>query len=202
VLSTRHVPGDFIETGVWRGGATIFMRAILQAYRSDRTVWVADSFAGLPPPNAAQYPQDAGDWLHTRPELAVSLDEVRANFARSGLLDEQVRFLPGWFRETLPDAPIERLAVLRLDGDMYESTMDALRALYPKLSVGGYCIIDNYGAMESCQQAIHDYRREHGITDTIHTVDWTGAYWKRGPRGHIRREVRRLWTRMTGRHQR
>jgi len=145
----------------------------------DRTVWVADSFAGLPPPNPELYPLDAGDPHHTFTNLSISLDEVRENFARYNVLDDQVRFLEGWFRDTLPHAPINRLAVLRLDGDMYESTMDALRHLYPKLSVGGYVIVDDYGAIASCRQAIHDYRDEHRITTEMRTIDWTGVYWQR-----------------------
>jgi O-methyltransferase len=70
--------------------------------------------------------------------------------------------------------------VLRLDGDLYESTMDALTALYPKLSPGGYAIVDDYGAIPACRQAVHDYRDAHGITEPIQEVDWTGAYWQRG----------------------
>jgi O-methyltransferase len=111
--------------------------------------------------------------------LAVSVDEVKANFQRYGLLDDQVRFLVGWFRDTLPTAPIERLAIARLDGDMYESTIQALDALYPKLSVGGYLIVDDYGAIASCKQAIDDFRAAHQIDDKIHEVDWTGIYWQR-----------------------
>jgi O-methyltransferase len=176
----RGVQGDLIETGVWRGGATIFMRAVLQAYAdTDRRVWVADSFQGLPEPNPAEYPQDADDRHHTHVELAVSLDQVQDNFRRYGLLDDQVRFLPGWFHETLPRAPIERLAVLRLDGDMYESTIVALEALYPKLSPGGYLIVDDYGAVPGCRQAVDDYRRVHGITEPIEAIDWGGVYWQR-----------------------
>src|SRR5262245_31896942 len=141
------IPGDLIETGVWRGGSVILMRAILAAHGvTDRSVWVADSFAGLPKPDAGKYPADAGDRHWTYDELAVSLQQVRANFGRYGLLDDQVRFLPGWFKDTLPSAPIEKLAVARLDGDMYESTMDALEALYPKLEPGGFLIMDDYGA--------------------------------------------------------
>ena len=179
-LLERGVPGDLIETGVWRGGATIFMRAILKAYDArDRSVWVADSFEGLPAPDAAKYPADAGDRLHEYTELAIPLEQVQANFARYGLLDDQVRFLKGWFRDTLPHAPIERLALIRLDGDMYESTTDALVNLYPKLSRGGYLIVDDYGCYESCRQAVHDYRDANGITDEIHEIDWTGVYWRR-----------------------
>lgn len=173
------VPGDLIETGVWRGGASIFMRAVLKAYAvTDRTVWLADSFRGLPKPDP-RYPADAKDELWKASVLAVSLDEVKANFARYDLLDDQVRFLVGWFSETLHSAPIERLAVLRLDGDLYESTMDALTALYPRLSVGGFVIVDDYGAMASCKAAIDDFRAEQGIDDRIERIDWTGVYWRR-----------------------
>ena len=129
------VPGDLMETGVWRGGVTIFMRAILAAYGvTDRTVWVADSFAGLPPPRPDRYPADRGFDLSNVRYLAVSRAQVEENFARYGLLDTQVQFLEGWFRDTLPEAPSERLAVLRLDGDLYESTHDALVHLYDGLS--------------------------------------------------------------------
>ena len=177
----RGVAGDLIETGVWRGGATIFMRAVLKAYGdTQRIVWVADSFQGLPKPDLERYSQDAGDKHWTYQELAISLDEVKSNFDRYGLLDDQVRFLVGWFRDTLPTAPIERLAVLRLDGDMYESTMDGLRALYPKLSPGGYVIVDDYGAVPGCKKAVEDYRAEHSITDPIEPIDWTGVFWRRG----------------------
>jgi O-methyltransferase len=176
----RGVPGDLIEAGAWRGGATIFMRAVLAAYGdTERRVWVADSFEGLPKPDPERFPAEAGDRHWTWDQLAVSLEEVKANFDRYGLLDDQVRFLPGWFRDTLPAAPIDRLAVLRLDGDMYGSTMDALEALYPKLSPGGYVIIDDYGNIAQCKEAVTDFRNANGIIDPIETIDWTGVYWQR-----------------------
>jgi len=193
------VPGDFIETGVWRGGSTILMRGILAAFGdTDRTVWVADSFEGLPPSDVERYPADEGIALSGIKALEVSVDQVKANFARYDLLDEQVRFLVGWFEDTLPIAPVEQLAILRLDGDLYQSTMDALTALYPKLSVGGYVIVDDYGGIEACRQAVTDYRAANGITDVIHEIDWTGVYWQRsaehGGTGleHDRMERKRL----------
>jgi O-methyltransferase len=174
------VPGDLIETGAWRGGATIFMRAILKAYGViDRRVWVADSFEGLPPPNQEKYPQDAGDRHHTVEVLRVSLDEVKGNFDRYGLLDDRVVFLKGWFKDTLPKAPIERLAVVRLDGDMYESTMDGLVNLYPKLSAGGFLIVDDYGAVAGCRQAVQDFRVSRGIREEIRDIDGIGVFWRR-----------------------
>ena len=175
------VEGDIIETGVWRGGATIFMRGVLKAYGvTDRKVWVADSFEGLPAPDAARYPADAGDKLFTQTGLAVGLQTVKHNFERYGLLDDQVEFLVGWFKDTLPTAPIEKIAVARLDGDMYESTIDAIAALYPKLQPGGFLLIDDYGSHASqCGAAIHDYRKEHGITEEIVQIDPFGAYWRK-----------------------
>lgn len=176
----QGVPGDLIEAGAWRGGATIFMRAILAAHGdTERVVWVADSFEGLPPPNPEEYPADAGLNFHTIDALAVSQEEVERNFSRYGLLDDQVRFLKGWFKDSLPKAPIEKLAVARLDADLYESTMDAIVPLYPKLSSGGYLIVDDYYLIPACRQAIDDYRAKHGITEEIVPIDWNAAYWKK-----------------------
>jgi O-methyltransferase len=176
----NRVPGDLIETGVWRGGATIFMRAILKAHGiTDRKVWVADSFAGSPKSDAKKYPKDTDDTHHTRVELTIPLNEVKANFESYGLLDDQVQFLKGWFKDTLPTAPINQLAVLRLDGDMYESTIDPLKNLYSKLSKGGYLIVDDYGAVPGCKAAIDDFRRGNGIKDIINTIDRAGVYWQK-----------------------
>lgn len=174
------VEGDLVETGVWRGGASILMRAVLKAYGvTDRRVWAADSFEGLPLPDTEQFPADAGDAHHRYDFLAISVEQVRENFERYGLLDEQVQFLKGWFRDTLPTAPIDRIAVLRLDGDMYESTWVALTSLYPKLSVGGYAIVDDYKVIPGCREAVDAYRRQNGITDEIVEIDWAGVYWRR-----------------------
>ncbi|MGQ0679152.1 MAG: TylF/MycF/NovP-related O-methyltransferase [Actinomycetota bacterium] len=176
----RKVPGDLIETGVWRGGASIFMAGILSVYKdSGRFIWCADSFQGLPEPLTGAHAVDVADPLHKFIDLAVPLEQVKQNFERYGLLTDQVRFLPGWFQDTLPTAAVEQLAVLRLDGDMYDSTMVALESLYPKLSVGGYVIVDDYGALRSCRQAVQDYRVKQGIEDEIKVVDWAAVYWQR-----------------------
>jgi protein O-GlcNAc transferase len=174
------IPGDFIETGVWRGGACILLRAVLKALGvTDRRVFAADSFAGLPKPDPARFPADEADSHHEFEELAVSLEEVQANFARYGLLDEQVVFLKGWFKDTLPAAPIESLALLRLDGDMYESTIDALRNLYDKVSPGGFVIVDDYGCVAGCRQAVDDFRRDRGIAEPMVDIDGWGVYWRK-----------------------
>lgn len=177
---TEDVPGDLIETGVWRGGSVILMRAALDAYGDpERTVWAADSFQGLPKPDPGRYPVDKDNWFWMCDDLAVPLDQVKANIERFGLLDDRVQFLAGWFKDTLPTAPIGRLAVLRLDGDMYESTIQALEALYPKLSSGGYCIVDDYWSVVECQAAVNDYRRDHGVVEPFRRIDEHACYWRR-----------------------
>lgn len=176
----RGIQGDLIETGVWRGGCCILMRGVLAANLvTTRKVYVADSFQGLPPPNPALFPQDTACALHTIPELAVSLDEVRANFDRYGLLDDQVAFVKGLFSDTLPKLDAGPFALIRLDGDMYESTYVALKWLYPKVSTGGFVIIDDYGAVAQCRQAVDDYRSAANISDAIHQIDFTGVWWQK-----------------------
>jgi hypothetical protein len=180
------VPGDFIETGVWRGGATIFMRAALKAAGvTDRTVWVADSFEGLPEPDATQFPAEAkfhnGVVAKTAfKHFAAGLEEVQGNFRRFDLLDAQVAFLPGWFKDTLPTAPIGALAIARLDGDYYESTRDALVNLYDKLSPGGFLIIDDYGETAwACKRAVDEFREARGIIEPLIRVDSKCYYWRK-----------------------
>ena len=174
------IPGDFIETGVWRGGACILMRAVLEAYNvTTRKVWVADSFEGLPAPDSKKYPADKGSDYHTFNELSVPLDTVRRNFEKYGLLDDQVVFLKGWFKDTLPTAPIGRLALLRLDGDLYESTIVALNSLYGKLSPGGYVIVDDYHVVPGCKSAIHDFLASYKIAPKLCEIDGVGVYWQK-----------------------
>ncbi|MFL6447497.1 MAG: TylF/MycF/NovP-related O-methyltransferase [Bryobacteraceae bacterium] len=169
------IPGDLLEAGVWRGGMTIFMRGVLRAYGvSDRRVWVADSFEGLPEPEDGQ---EYVGW--NEGDMAVPLERVRENFERYGLLDDQVRFLPGFFSNTLPQAPIEKLAILRVDADLHSSTLDVLNNLYARLSPGGYAIFDDYHNLPDCKRAIHEFRTAHGITEEIKSIDTRAVYWRR-----------------------
>ena len=171
-----NIQGDFIETGVWRGGACIFMRGVLRAYGIvDRMVWVADSFDGFPKPT-----RDDDMALTSQKEqayLAVPKDDVIHNFALYGLMDWQVQFIPGWFSQTLP-GPVKKLAVLRLDGDLYKSTMDALVPLYPLLEPGGFCIIDDWN-VPMCKRAVRDYWDEHSISEMLTDIDGHSVYWRK-----------------------
>ena len=171
------IEGDVIETGVWRGGSTIFMKGLLKHYDSNKRLFVADSFEGLPPPDP-KYPADKGELYHTIKFLAVSVEEVISNFSKYDLLDDKVIFLKGFFEHSLPNAPIDKLSILRLDGDMYSSTIQVLETLYSKLVSGGYIIIDDYG-LQGCNKAVTDFRVKNSITETIINIDNSGVYWKK-----------------------
>ncbi len=144
---------------------------------SQRKLLVADSFEGLPPPTH----KEDGKLDLTKekyPQLAVSKETVRENFAVYGLLDDQKQvFLKGWFRDTLTKAPTSQIALLRMDGDLYESTMDTLQALYDRVSPGGIVVVDDYGALPMCRKAVEDFfaaRKEP--VPPLTQVDWTGAF--------------------------
>lgn len=165
----NDIPGDFIECGVWKGGACIYAKHVLNLLDDDRKVYLADSFQGLPSPNSEKYPQDDGDIHHKYPELGVSVEKVRKNFELFNALDSNVFFIEGFFRDSLPEAKnhIDQISVLRLDADMYEGTIEALENLYDKLSIGGYCIIDDWQGVQGCTKAVEYFREKNEINDIM-----------------------------------
>jgi hypothetical protein len=176
-----EIQGDLIEAGVWRGGPSIMMRAVLKAYGStNRAVVLADSFARLPRPRAADDSHDRMMRWDTFSELAVSEAEVRAKVEQHGLLDDQVRFVRGWCRDTTPSLADGRWSVVRLDGDNYSPTMDARTALFPGLMPGGGLIVDDHGSSGSCHRAVDEFRRTHGVEGPTQRIGWTGVLGLRG----------------------
>ncbi len=169
------IEGDLVEAGVWRGGGTILMRAILKVLGDcGRKVWVCDSFQGLPDSDSVRQMTQKD-----RDLLAVSRSTVENNFRRYGMLDQQVDFLEGWFTDTLPASPIEKVALLRLDGDLYSSTWDSLIHLYQKVSPGGFVIIDDFGSIPECRDAVTHFRRKFSISEPIHFINWQAIYWRK-----------------------
>lgn len=155
------------------------MRAVCEAYGdSSRHIICADSFAGLPPPHENVYPADKGNRLHTIECLSVSVKDVMNAFNAYGLLDDKVEFLEGWFKDTLPSLD-RTFAIIRLDGDLYESTIQSLEALYPRLSEGGFIIVDDYGAVPGCRRAVLEFREKHNIHNEMQAIDWTGIWWQK-----------------------
>lgn len=175
-VRVEGIQGDFMETGVWRGGAAIFMTAFSRVHGMNRMVFAADSFEGLPLPDP-RYPVDEGDKHHELAVARASLEEVQANFRKYGLPLDDVVFLPGWFEDTMPTAPVDRLAILRLDGDMYSSTIQVLEAMFDKVSPGGFVIVDDY-YLTGARTAVHDFLSARNLEPIIEPIDMAGAYWR------------------------
>jgi O-methyltransferase len=183
-LVSDGIEGDLIEAGCWRGGASILMRATLDSLgETDRTVWAADSFQGFPRPGAPAG-RERGDpdtmelYLAVFDFLAAPQEEVQAAFERFGL-KRGTRLVPGFFEDTLPRLAAGPWSLIRLDADTYDSTLLALRCLYPRLTRGGYLIVDDYDALDECRAAVDRFREDHSITDPLEHVDWTCVRWRR-----------------------
>lgn len=179
-LVAEAVPGDVFQCGVWRGGAGIFLRAVMDEFGwQDRRLWLADSFAGFPLPDTLAHPEDRDSHLHAHPILRVPLSEVQANFRKYDLNHAAVEFVAGWFEKTLPQTTCGPLALLHIDADLYASTELALRHLYPRLSTGGIVIVDDYNAFPYCKAAVDDYREANGILEPIQRVDEEAVCWQK-----------------------
>lgn len=175
-ILAQGIPGDLLEAGVWRGGACIFMRGWLKAYGdTQRKVWLADSFVGFQADDLTDTQMD----LEKTNQLSVSQEQVAAHFQAYDLLDAQVVFLPGFLDQSLPNAPIEKLALLRLDVDFYRPTREGLNWLYPRVSPGGFVIIDDYFAFEGCRLAVNHYRQQHQIHEPLVRIDPSAVYWQK-----------------------
>lgn len=174
----EKIPGDVLEAGGWRGGGAVLMRGVLEAWDDrDRRVWVADSFQGLPKSRAAA---DQGFEMDAEilPVLSVSEDDVRELFDRYNLLDDRVCFLPGWFGETLPAAPITECALLHVDADLYRSTRDVLDACYDKVAPGGFVIIDDYGMLPPCREAVDEFLAARRLDPEMEVVGEHAVAWR------------------------
>lgn len=171
IIVKDNIEGDWIECGVWRGGASIFANAVFKTLNNSRKIYVADSFKGF-------QPRDIG-WIN-HGFCVVDLNTVKENFKRCNLLDDNVIFIEGFFNESLPKYKdsIDKLSILRMDADTYNATTDILINLYEKVSINGFIIIDDF-QIEECKQAVNDFRKIHNINDPIVLIDWVGAYWKK-----------------------
>lgn len=176
----NNIEGDFVETGIWRGGACILAREIFKSLNINKKIYAYDSFEGLPKPDAENYPIDTNDIHWSIPELSVSLEKVQENFKLFRELDDDILLIKGWFKDTIPLNKIDKICILRLDGDMYESTIQVLNTLYDKLSPGGFCIIDDWGPMHGAKQATLDFREKHNIISPLIHIDnpsCPSVYW-------------------------
>ncbi len=171
-IEEMNVPGDYIEAGVWRGGAIIFMRALMKAYGIEqRKIIAADSFSGIPQNQVFRH-DPVDNWVD---RWEASLDEVNGNIARFGLLDDRIEMLSGLFSDSLPSLSGRSFALIRLDSDAHDSVMASLEHLYPALSPGGIIIVDDWHLV-GCRFAVNAYRKKHNISDEI-CVEAGNGYW-------------------------
>ena len=158
------------------------MRGLLKAYDiRDRRVWVAELFTGLAAAAHPQWIQERGDRRHAHLFSTLGLAAARASFDKFDLLDEQVVFLEERVGEAQVAAPLERLALLRLDQDTYGSTMDILSTLYHKVSLGGFVMVEDWAASGGCRAAVADFHTARGITAPIENIEGLGVYWQVPP---------------------
>lgn len=172
----HHVPGDFVECGVWQGGVITFMAGFLLVHQQypARRVWAFDSFMGIPATaTGKRSPGKDFDFEPGSKETAAAV----AKDAKTGMayvmnhlqqfdVAEAVKFVPGWFNDTVSVAPVEKIALLRVDGDLYSSTRQVLEGLYPKLSIGGWVVHDDWGVVQS-RRAVLDFRADNNITEPL-----------------------------------
>jgi O-methyltransferase len=180
------IPGDFVECGVWHGGSVMMMALSAAHFGAlDRTIWLYDTFSGMPPPGAvdvqahtgtgAQALLDANERNETNPFWAVTTRRrVEANMRATGYPTGRIRIVEGDVLRTLPDQAPREIAVLRLDTDWYASTLHELGCLYPRLPCGGVLIIDDYGYWEGARKATDEFLARQPQRPMLHRIDFTG----------------------------
>lgn len=168
---TNDIAGDIVECGTARGGSAALMGLTLRQLGSDRSLWVFDTFAGLPPPTEKDPDYDIA--RHFTGTCRGELDEVKSLFKRLGIFD-RVCFVEGLFQETLPTSSISSIAVLHVDGDWYESVRSCLEALYDRVSFGGVIQIDDYGHWAGARKAVEEFFKERSIQPSLKYLDYTG----------------------------
>lgn len=169
--STRQIAGDVVECGAARGGSAALMGLTLSQLGAERTLWVFDTFEGLPPPTL-----DDPDFETAKAytgKCRGELEEVADLFERFGILANS-RLVKGLFQETLPGCPVEEISVLHIDGDWYDSVRVCLDELYDRVSPGGIIQFDDYGHWAGARKAVDEFLREHDIDVPLTRLDYTG----------------------------
>lgn len=192
-LVRRGMPGVIVECGVWKGGCSIAMLLAQrdQFGRIEKPVYMLDSFEGLPPvtprdgPLALQW-KNGADPVNYLDNCKASLEELEKNLETLGFGADDYKILPGWFEDTLPrlaeKLKVRGIALLRLDGDWYDSTLVCLEHLMPLVSEGGIVIVDDYYSWDGCARAVHDYLSRQDLPYRIRSLfNGYGAYFIKKP---------------------
>ncbi len=168
----RRIEGDFVETGVYKGGMIILMAAVNKLRKANKKIFACDSFVGCPSHKELVYKVGENE---REGEFAGSIDEVKTNLKKFDLLDDNIIFVKGWFKDTLVKGkhPIQKISLLRFDADYYSSTLEVLESLYVKVLTGGYIIIDDY-PLQGCRIAVHEFLTKNKINPIMKSPygDW------------------------------
>jgi hypothetical protein len=184
-IARRGIPGDIVECGVWKGGSTMMALLTMMKFEKneDRTVYLYDTFEGMAEPTAIDVSlggeKASNTWARRNKKDKVlwdyaSLNEVKENMRSTGYPLENIKFIKGKVEDTIPKVVPEKIALLRLDTDWYESTKHELAHLYPCVVPNDIVIIDDYGYWDGCRKAVDEYLNENNINILMHRIDGTG----------------------------
>jgi O-methyltransferase len=180
-IAHKKIDGDILEAGLWRGGASIFIKKMMDIVGLNNQLYCADSFEGMPKPKLKTDLDSLNGDYSKIDFYTVGLEKVIENFKNFNALDSQVHFVKGWFSETMPllREKIKKISLLRVDCDLYESTLDVLVNMYDKVSEGGFVYIDDYYGWEGCRKAVDEFRLARSIDQALVTVDRDSVYWNK-----------------------
>jgi len=181
----NQLPGDFVECGVWKGGSSLLIALMLKKYEAfDRKLYMYDTFEGMSEPteedravsgeSAEQLLKEQDKSVQESVWCYSTIDEVRANLTLSGFPLENMHFVKGKVEDTLPEIKPNKIALLRLDTDWYESTKIELELLYDRLAHNGILIIDDFGHWEGAKKAVIEYFYKRNVNPFINRIDYTG----------------------------
>jgi O-methyltransferase len=188
------IPGNLVECGVWRGGASFLMADILERHGDDQLVWMFDSFEGLPLPEEIDGPAalrlaagatDPSEFKN----CVASLEEVTSAAASLGL-SHRTRIVKGWFDQTLPAAASEigQIALLHIDADWHASVKCCLEHLYDSVSPNGFVVFDDYFTYDGCAVAVHEFLGARRLGDRLQATRGHAYFrkaWESRDRGRL-----------------
>ena len=179
LIEKERIPGDVIECGVCNGGTAAVLARTASKSPLERTVWLFDSFQGMPEVTAEDSAGAGGDAAdaHVGKEVG-DLRRVKRVLAQVGANMKRVRIVPGWFQDTFPKVTIQQIAILNIDADWYESVKLCLETFYDRVVPGGFVSFDDYGHWPGCKKAVDEFFRWRQLSYKLNQVDYT-AHWFR-----------------------
>jgi O-methyltransferase len=172
LIDLENIAGDIVECGTWNGGSGALLAQVGARSPHERMTWLFDSFEGLPAPSE----KDGKAAVPYRGKCRGATDSVREVLGKLAVPETRARIVPGWFQDTLAQAPIQRIALLHIDADWYESVRFVLDTLYPRVTPGGYVVLDDYGYWQGCRTAWEEFQATLPAAPALVSVDGIGCF--------------------------